>query len=72
MYNEIQKLNDDYLELDSIITELDNLLGNLKCIEIVYEDWDGHRRVGEIDTLNEDDIEELKKLYYRLEKLGDK
>lgn len=68
MYNEIQKLNDNYLELDSIITEMDKALGQTVEIETVYEDETG-RHAGMMRVLDEDSIWILSKLLDRLEKV---
>lgn len=68
MYNEIQKLNDKYLELDAIITEMDKALGQTVEIETVYEDETGRHR-GTARVLDEDSIWILSKLLDRLEKV---
>lgn len=71
MYKEIQKLNDDYLELDSIITDFDKILGDTVEIETVWEDETGSHH-GMARVLDEDSIWMLSKILDRLEKLGDK
>lgn len=68
MYSLIQKLNDKYLDLDLLLKDFDNLLGNLKIIDTVSEGENGIE-YGEIFTLDEDGIDELRKIYYRLEKI---
>jgi hypothetical protein len=67
-YEAVQLLNDKFIELDLLIKDLDNLLGNLKNIDTVYEGENGIE-YGEIFTLDEDGIDELRKIYYRLEKI---
>lgn len=68
MYNEIQKLNDKYLELDAIITEMDEALSQTVEVETVYEDETG-RHAGMMRVLDEDSIWILSKLLDRLEKV---
>lgn len=67
MYEIIQSLNDKYLDLDLLLKDFDNLLGNLKTIDTIFEGENGIE-YGEIFTLDEDGIDELRKIYYRLEK----
>lgn len=68
MNNLIQKLNDKYLELDKLLMEFDELLGNAIDIDTVFEGELG-REYGTIHTLSEDDFEYLRALYYKLEKI---
>ena len=68
MYNEIQKLNDSYSELDLILKDFDSLLGNLKTFYVMNEGENGLEKGG-MYTLDEDGIDELRKIYYRLEKI---
>lgn len=68
MYNLIQRLNDKYLDLDLLLKDFDNLLGDLKEIHTIYEGENGLEK-GEMFTLDEDGIDELRKIYYRLEKI---
>jgi len=68
MYNLIQILNDKYLDLDLLLKDFDNLLGNLKTIDTIFEGENGIE-YGEIFTLDEDGIDKLRKIYYRLEKI---
>lgn len=64
----IQKLNDKYLELDQLLADFDEAIANTVTIYTVYEGELG-REYGEIDTYDEDGIDQLKKIYYRLEKI---
>lgn len=64
----IQSLNDKYLELSVLLTEFDEALANKVTIYTVYEGEMG-REYGEIDTYDEWGIDELKKIYDRLEKI---
>lgn len=66
--NLIQSLNDKYLELSVLLTEFDEALANKVTIYTVYEDETG-RHHGEIETYDEDGIDELKKIYDRLEQI---
>ena len=68
MNNLIQTLNDKYLDLEVLLTEFDELLGNLVKIDTVYEGENGIE-YGELQTLDEDGVEELRKLYDRLEEI---
>jgi len=68
MNNLIQSLNDKYLDLDLLLKDFDNLLGDLKTIYVVDEGENGPEK-GEIFTLDEDGVNELRKIYYRLEKI---
>ena len=68
MYSLIQSLNDKYLDLDLLLKDFDNLLGNLKPIDIVFEGENGIE-YGEIFTLDEDGINELRRIYFRLERI---
>lgn len=68
MENLIQSLNDKYLDLDLLLKDFDNLLGNLKEIQTIYEGENGYEH-DEIFALDEDGIDELRKIYYRLEKI---
>lgn len=68
MYNLIQSLNDKYLDLSVLLTEFDEALANKVTIYTVDEDEMG-RHHGEIDTYDEDGIEELRKIYDKLEKI---
>lgn len=68
MYNLIQSLNDKYLDLSVLLTEFDEALANKVTIYTEYEDEEGIHR-GEIDTYDEDGIEELRKIYDKLEKI---
>lgn len=70
MENLIQSLNDKYLDLDLLLKDFDNLLGNLKTFYVMNEGENGLEK-GEIFTLDEDGIDELRKIYYRLEKIID-
>lgn len=68
MNNLIQKLNDKYLDLDQLLTDFDEVLANTVEIETYWDDETG-RHSGTIDTYDEDGIDELRKIYYRLEKI---
>lgn len=68
MYNLIQSLNDKYLDLSVLLTEFDEALANKVTICTEYEDEEG-RHHGKIDTYDEDGIEELRKIYDKLEKI---
>ena len=70
MENLIQSLNDKYLDLDLLLKDFDNLLGNLKIFYVMNEGENGLEK-GEMFTLDEDGIDELRKIYYRLEKIID-
>ena len=69
IYNLVQILNDRSLDLDILLKDFDNLLGNLQEIPTTYTNWDGNICNGFITTLNEEGIEELRKIYDRLEKI---
>ena len=69
LYDLVQILNDKSLDLDILLKDFDNLLGNLQEIPTTYENWDGNICNGFITTLTEEGIEELKKIYDRLEKI---
>lgn len=68
MENLIQSLNDKYLDLDLLLKDFDNLLGDLKTFYVMNEGENGLEK-GEMFTLDEDGIDELRKIYYRLEKI---
>lgn len=68
MNNLIQKLNDKYLDLEQLLTDFDKALADKVTIYTVYEGEMG-REYGEIDTYDEDGIDQLKKIYDRLEKI---
>lgn len=68
MENLIQSLNDKFLDLDSLLKDFDNLLGNLKTFYVMNEGENG-LETDEMFTLDEDGIDELRKIYYRLEKI---
>lgn len=68
MYNLIQKLNDKYLNLDLLLKDFDNLLGNLKTFYVMNEGENG-LEADKMLTLDEDGIDELRKICYRLEKI---
>ena len=68
MYEAIQSLNDKYLDLDSLLKDFDNLLGDLKTFYVMNEGESG-LETNEMFTLDEDGIDELRKIYYRLEKI---
>jgi hypothetical protein len=68
--NLIQSLNDKYLDLDLLLKDFDNLFGNLKTFYVMNEGENGLEK-GEMFTLDEDGIDELRKIYYRLEKIID-
>lgn len=67
-YKAVQLLNDRFIELDLLLKDFDNLLGNLKTFYVMNEGENGFEK-GEIFTLDEDGIDELRKIYYRLEKI---
>ncbi len=67
-YKAVQLLNDKFIELDLLIKDFDNLLGNLKTFYVINEGENGLEK-GEIFTLDEDGIDKLRKIYYRLEKI---
>ncbi|WP_405316511.1 hypothetical protein [Faecalibacillus faecis] len=67
-YKAVQLLNDRFIELDLLLKDFDNLLSDLKEIHTIYEGENGYE-YGEIFTLDEDGIDELRKIYYRLEKI---
>ena len=67
-YKAVQLLNDRFIELDLLIKDFDNLLGNLKTFYVMNEGENGLEK-GEMFTLDEDGIDELRKIYYRLEKI---
>lgn len=64
----IQSLNDKYLELSGLLTDLDKALANKVTLQVAYEDETG-RHYSKIDTYDEDGIDELEKIYYRLERI---
>jgi hypothetical protein len=64
----IQTLNDKSIELDQLLTDFDRALADTVEIETYWEDETG-RHNGEINTYDEDGIERLKGIYYRLEKI---
>lgn len=64
----VQSLNDKYLDLDLLLKDFDDLLGNLKIFYVMNEGENGLEK-GEMFTLDEDGIDELRKIYYRLEKI---
>lgn len=68
MNNLIQKLNDKYLDLDILLSDFDEVLADTVEIETYWEDETGAHH-GTINTYSEDGIEELRKIYYRLEKI---
>ena len=68
MYSLIQRLNDKYLDLDLLLKDFDNLLGDLKTFYVINESENGLEK-GEMFTLDEDGIDELRKIYHRLEKI---
>lgn len=70
MENLIQSLNDKYLDLDLLLKDFDSLLGNLKTFYVMNEGENGLEK-GEMFTLDEDGIDELRRIYYRLEKIID-
>lgn len=70
MYSLIQKLNDKYLDLDLLLKDFDNLLGDLKTFYVINEGENGLEK-SEMFTLDEDGIDELRRIYYRLEKIID-
>lgn len=67
-YKAVQLLNDRFIELDLLLKDFDNLLGNLKTFYVMNEGENGLEK-GEMFTLDEDGIDELRKIYYRLEKI---
>lgn len=69
IYNLVQVLNDRSLDLDILLKDFDNLLGNFQEIPTTYTDWEGNTCNGFITTLSEEGIEELRKIYDRLEKI---
>lgn len=68
MENLILKLNDKFLDLNLLLKDFDSLLGDLKTFYVISEGENGLEK-GEIFTLDEDGINELRKIYYRLEKI---
>ena len=68
VYKAVQLLNDRFIELDLLLKDFDNLLGNLKTFYVMNEGENGLEK-GEMFTLDEDGINELRKIYYRLEKI---
>lgn len=68
MYNEIQKLNDKYLELKQLLTDFDTALANTTDVDIVYDDENGNY-YSNVTVMDEDGLYELKKIYDRLEKI---
>lgn len=64
----IQTLNDKSIELEQLLTDFDKVLADTVTIYTVEEGEMG-REYGEIDTYDEDGIERLKGIYYRLEKI---
>jgi len=68
LYKLSQLINDKSIELDVLLTELDEALANTVTIQTVYEDETG-RHFGEIDTYDEDGVDELRKLYNKLDEL---
>ena len=64
----IQSLNDKSIELDQLLTDFDKALADKVEIETYWEDETG-RHSGTIDTYSEEGIEELRKIYYKLEKI---
>ncbi len=64
----IQSLNDKSIELDQLLTDFDKALADTVEIETYWEDETG-RHSGVINTYDEDGIDQLKKIYYRLEKI---
>ena len=67
-YKAVQLLNDRFIELDLLLKDFDNLLGSLKMFYVMNEGENGLEK-GEMFTLDEDGIDELRKIYYRLEKI---
>ena len=68
MYSLIQRLNDKYLDLDLLLKDFDNLLGDLKALYVINKGENGLEK-SEMFTLDEDGIDKLRKIYYRLEKI---
>lgn len=64
----IQSLNDKSIELDQLLTDFDKALADTVEIETYWEDETG-RHSGTIDTYSEEGIEELRKIYRKLEKI---
>lgn len=64
----IQTLNDKSIELEQLLTDFDKALADTVEIETYWEDETG-RHNGVINTYDEDGIERLKGIYYRLEKI---
>ena len=68
MNNLIQKLNDKYLDLDQLLTDFDKALAYTVEIETYWDDETG-RHSGTLYTYSEEGVDELRKIYYRLEKI---
>ena len=68
MNNLMNKLSDMYLDLEILLTDFDKALADKVEIETYWEDETG-RHSGTIDTYSEEGIEELRKIYYKLEKI---
>lgn len=64
----IQSLNDKSIELDQLLTDFDKALADTVTIYTV-EYGEMGREYGEIDTYSEEGVDELRKIYYRLEKI---
>ena len=64
----IQRLNDKYLELYQLSKDLDKALANTTTVQTVEEDENG-RWYGEQEVIDDYGINDLKRIYDRLEKI---
>ena len=64
----IQRLNDKYLELYQLSEDFDKALANTTTVQTIEEDENG-RWCGEQEVIDDYGINDLKKIYDRLEKI---
>lgn len=64
----IQRLNDKYLELYQLSKDFDKALANTTTVQTVEEDENG-RWYGEQEVIDDYGINDLKRIYDRLEKI---